>query len=79
VKEQLDHDGAGFGCTVLAPRDLNSMANDYQNRNTPRNLLPNCYQNMASGLGAESWGIGLFIIILIIACAGTEKPRVRDF
>jgi hypothetical protein len=25
-----------------------------QNRNTRRNLLPNCYQNMTSGFGAES-------------------------
>jgi len=32
--------------------------------NTRRNLLPKCYQNMASGLGAESWGIGPFTVTL---------------
>jgi hypothetical protein len=33
---------------------------DRQNRNTRRNLLPNRYQNMASGFGAEPWGVGPF-------------------
>src|ERR1700736_1054571 len=44
-----------------------------QNRNTRRNLLPNCYQNMASGFGAESWGIGSFTLTEF-----TEENRASD-
>jgi hypothetical protein len=30
------------------------------NRVKRRNLLPNCYQKLTSGFGAEPWGIGPF-------------------
>jgi hypothetical protein len=46
---------------VIDPKGVNNRR-DRQNRNTRRNLLPNCYQNMASGFGAESWGIGPFVV-----------------
>ena len=47
---------------VIDSKGVNNRRNrrNRRNRNTRRNLLPNCYQNMASGFGAESWGIGPF-------------------
>jgi hypothetical protein len=35
---------------VIDSKGVNNRRNR-QNRNTRRNLLPNCYQNMASGFG----------------------------
>jgi hypothetical protein len=49
--------------SVIDSKGVNNRRNR-QNRNARRNLLPNCYQNMASGFGAESWGIGPFIFVL---------------
>jgi hypothetical protein len=46
---------------VIDSKGVNNRRNR-ENRNTRRNLLPNCYQNMASGFGAESWGIGPFTV-----------------
>src|SRR5260370_24115400 len=40
---------------VIDSKGVNSRRNR-QNRNTRRNLLPNCYQNMASGFGARIVG-----------------------
>jgi hypothetical protein len=41
--------------TVLDSKGVNNRRNR-QNRNTRRNLLPNCYQNMASGFGGRIVG-----------------------
>jgi len=51
-----------------------------QNRNTRRNLLPNCYQNMASGFGAESWGIGPFTVALkqLHLCMKSQTYLIRQ-
>jgi hypothetical protein len=40
---------------VLDSKGVNNRRNR-QNRNTRRNLLPNCYQNMASGFGGRIVG-----------------------
>src|ERR1039458_1879720 len=63
---------------VIDSKGVNNRRNR-QNRNTRRNLLPNCYQNMASGFGAESWGIGPFTLHLnnlMFACRVTCALRV---
>jgi hypothetical protein len=63
---------------AIDSKGVNSRRNR-QNRNTRRNLLPNCYQNMASGFGAESWGIGPFTLHvdnLMFACRVTCALRV---
>jgi hypothetical protein len=40
-------------------------------------LLPNCYQNMQVGLGAESWGISPFHCYAVHATQGDRWPPLR--
>ena len=59
-------------CRVDGGRLAVNNRRNRRNRNTRRNVLSNCYQNMASGFGAESWGIGPFTFTEF-----TEENRAR--